>query len=133
MAFGFNNCKVDKVESQTSSSKTYAPLRKSTPTINPSPNPEINQSLFKAVKEGNSNKVREVLNNGANINYQDKHSNTALMYAISKGHIEIVRLLLENGANVNYQTYNGYTALRIASVDDYIEIVRLLLEAGATE
>ena len=90
MAFGFNNCKVDKVESQTPgiirdySKMTQArpsPNTRSTPIINPSPNPEINQSLIEAVKEGNINKVREALNNGADVDYQTEEGKTALMWA----------------------------------------------------
>ena len=120
LAFGFNNCykdKLDKVESQTSSSKMThtnpSPIQSSTPTINPSPNPEANQSLIEAVWEGNISKVRDALNNGANINFRcnDGYASTALMVAVRMGDIEIVELLLEAGANVNAQDINGKTAL----------------------
>ena len=153
LAFGFNNCykdKLDKIESQTSSSTMTqarpSPNTRSTPTINPSPNPEINQSLLKAIfMEGNINKVREALNNGADVNLQDNFGRTALMLAIemNRDNIKIVKLLLAAGADTGIQTTKrvpgyelsfyrpGMTALMYASNKGHIDIVRALLEAGA--
>ena len=153
MAFGFNNCykdKLDKIESQTSSSKMtqtnpspnirstlypppYTPIQRSTPNINPSPNPEADQSLIDAVMEGNINKVREALENGAYVDYIYDKGRTILMLASENNYIDIVRLLLEAGANVNHQGRYGWTALIFAVSPGNFNtgIVKLLLAAGA--
>ncbi len=108
LAFGFNNCykdKLDKIESQTSSSTmtqarpspntTSTPTQRSTPTINPSPNPDINQSLLEAVdKEGNIIKLFvEALNNGADVNHIDNHGASVFSYATASASIARSRVL----------------------------------------
>lgn len=61
------------------------------------------------------NKVIELINQGADVNYQGEHNReTALMNASEQGDIEIMKVLLENGANVNLKSHSGNTALNYA-------------------
>jgi len=51
--------------------------------------------LAYAAHKGNTEKVRLLLNKGANIDHQDEYQATALMRAVRGGHVEVVHLLLE--------------------------------------
>ena len=53
----------------------------------------LNDSLFIAAKNGNPQKVNELLSRGANINATDGSGSTALMYASLNGQINIVNVL----------------------------------------
>ena len=54
--------------------------------------------LQDAADYGNVAMVRQLLDQGANINARDKHGDTALMAAAFEGHADVVKLLLEKGA-----------------------------------
>jgi ankyrin repeat protein len=61
------------------------------------------------------NKVIELINQGADVNYQgERDQETALMNASEQGDIEIMNVLLEKGANVNLKSHSGNTALNYA-------------------
>jgi len=76
------------------------------------------KQLLKETKIGGNrdvNKVIELINEGADVNYQGEHDQeTALMNASEQGDIEIMKVLLENGANVNLKSHSGNTALNYA-------------------
>ena len=57
--------------------------------------------------------VRELLNNGANVNTADKEVVTPLYIASQKRHFELVRQLLKNGTNMNTADKERVTALYI--------------------
>ena len=73
------------------------------------------KQLLKETKIGGNrdvNKVIELINEGADVNYQGEHDQeTALMNASEQGDIEIMKVLLENGANVNLKSHSGNTSL----------------------
>lgn len=61
-------------------------------------------------KEGNLNKVRSLIQNGANnINDKDDNERMPLHYAAQYGHTSIVELLLEKGAIYNTKNKEGKT------------------------
>lgn len=56
--------------------------------------------------------VKMLVNNGANVNYQNRRGETALMFAvINPYHTDITQYLLQHGANVNLIDNDGETAL----------------------
>lgn len=74
--------------------------------------------------------VRFLIQNGANVNAQDRHGTTPLMLAVLHSLIDIVRLLLEqSGANV--RLYNQYhlTAFDFAKYN--LTIIEQLIRYGA--
>jgi len=90
-----------------------------------------NMSLFNAIRNRNVNATRKLLNNGVNVNQEDKEGNTPLYRASEMGHTEAVKLLLSKGADVNKAKKDGDTPLTIASYEGHTEIVKLLLAKGA--
>jgi len=93
---------------------------------------EVDKELLLAAKSGDKERVRLLLENGANVNARDRYGWTALMWAVFKGYKEIVKLLLENGADVNVRDFFGNTALKFASMKiGCEEIVELLKSYGA--
>jgi ankyrin repeat protein len=88
--------------------------------------------LHHAVNKGNSDAVKTLLDNGADVNQIDHNGVTALHCASWHGHTNIVRLLCGAGANIHLTEPNGNTALQIAQLKHHDEIVELLISFGAT-
>ncbi len=85
-------------------------------------------ALIFATKEGYTDMVKHLLDNGADTNVQTKNDGTALMWAARKGYIEIIKLLLENGVD---QDEDGWTVLMAVAREGYVDIVKYLLDNGA--
>ena len=86
--------------------------------------------LVEAATRGESDRVRALLDEGADIEATDK-GRTALMTAAKCGYTQIVQLLLNSGADVNARGW-GMTALGFAAKrDETIDIVKLLLDYDA--
>lgn len=62
---------------------------------------ELNQYLIEAASRGETDRVQDLLKQGAHINAQDAQGRTAVMAATYSNHVEAVRALLDAGANVN--------------------------------
>ncbi|MBI4648197.1 MAG: ankyrin repeat domain-containing protein [Bacteroidia bacterium] len=88
-------------------------------------------TLHIAIQQGDINKVRELIDNGANVNKIDRLGNTALTIAVYHNHIDILKMLVEYGANVDGQDRHGNTPLIIAAINGFYEISKYLLEQGA--
>jgi ankyrin repeat protein len=90
------------------------------------------EELAKAIKNGNIDKVRELIliEKGVNINQADRGSWTLLGWAAFHGHLDVAKLLIEKGANINQAGMNDWTPLHWASIEGHLEIVKLLIEKG---
>lgn len=85
--------------------------------------------LFKAVKDGNDENFKMVLQKGrTNINIQDDKMQTPLHHAASLGKLEIVQLLLDYNANCNAQDSFGNTPLHLALRNDHLDCFMKILE-----
>ncbi|GJL54442.1 MAG: hypothetical protein NPIRA02_15740 [Nitrospirales bacterium] len=88
--------------------------------------------LSNAAYEGDTTKVKDLLDQGANANHQRFNDGvTALLMAGQNGHTEVIKLLLAHKAEVNLPTRNGTTVLMMAAENGHIEAVKLLLAHGA--
>ena len=67
--------------------------------------------LHDACLDGDTERVRQLLDDGAPMDEKDEHGMTALMEASMHGHTEVVRLLLDKGAAVDEKNKDGGTAL----------------------
>ena len=68
--------------------------------------------LIEAVQKGEIDKIKKLLEKGANVNIKEKTTQrTALHYATSTGQGQIIALLLQNGADINSKDANLQTPL----------------------
>lgn len=74
--------------------------------------------LHSAASHSEIEKVKQLLDAGADPNQLDKEISTALHYAAVKGRPDVVRLLIARGAKVNIKNVNDHTPL------DWAEITR---------
>lgn len=84
-----------------------------------------------ATTAGNLEKVRALLDAGADIDSLDEHGQTALMNAAHRGDARLVQLLIEKGAGLDHVAKYRLTALMLAVIGHHAEVVRLLVKAGA--
>ena len=86
------------------------------------------QPLVEAATAGHTQIVKLLLDDGVDVNMQNRYGYTALSTASDKGHRDIVQLLLGvEGIDVNMQNSSGDTALTLASAKGHRDIVQLLL------
>lgn len=88
-----------------------------------------------AGKKDGVDKVRTLLEEGADVNYQSpRDHDTALHRAADKGRLAVVKYLVEIGkADVNIQNKDGETPLHDAADEGYLEIVKYLIEVGKAD
>ena len=89
--------------------------------------------LHRAVRNGDTEAVRMLLEAGAEVNAQDHHDTTPLLGSVifAGSSTETLRVLLEAGAEVNAQDRFGRTPLHHAAERENVAAIRMLLEAGA--
>ena len=100
-------------------------------------------SLIDAVKDGDLVAVRNLLNQGSDVNEADSDGDSALSCAARLDYTDIARLLIEKGAPIDSRNIDGDTPLMAviysygSSFGGYYsqkkeDIIRLLLEKGAS-
>ena len=87
--------------------------------------------LIEAVKSGNKDSVRELIEAGAHVNQQDKQGWTPLNWAAGKGDLEIVETLLQHGADPFLVGRDLRTPQMIALAAGRSEVVIALRRAEA--
>jgi len=92
---------------------------------------EDEEELFEAVKQGNIDKAKELLDKGINVNVRGDYSWTPLHLAARNKHVDLTKFLLEYGADINARSMSGRTPLYYAVWNRYTDIVKLLLDHGA--
>ncbi|EHK21973.1 uncharacterized protein TRIVIDRAFT_132487, partial [Trichoderma virens Gv29-8] len=101
-------------------------------------NPEVcdtfgRSGLLYAVWNGHEAVVKQLLDNGADLECKDKeYGRTLLSWAAQYGHEAVVRLLLEKGADIESKDKEyGRTPLAHAARRGHEAVARMLLEKGA--
>lgn len=84
-----------------------------------------------AVMQGNLEKVKSLIADGADINAVDRQGWTPLYTAIQRQQKEIAEYLVAKGADVTIADRGGMTPLHAAAFKGDIELVGLLIEKGA--
>ena len=94
--------------------------------------PKLDKELLLMIQQNDDlEKVKELIEKGADIHAIDKNGDSVLMQASLEGKLEVVKILVENGADLNYQNKNGLTVLMQASYLEQFEIIKYLVENGA--
>lgn len=83
--------------------------------------------LIRAARLGETALVKNLIQEGADVNAVDNYGWTALIWACDKGFVEIAQALVEAKANLNHRDTVGATPLIRASARGHTEIVKLLL------
>ncbi len=91
----------------------------------------LNDELLKAAEECSLEEIKTLLDNGADVNAQNKRGLTALMLAVYLGKTDYVKFLVDTGADINAQNNIGWTALMMAAKKGDVASVKILLNAGA--
>ena len=81
--------------------------------------------------DSNVSKVRDLIKQGADINFKDSDNITPLIIAIKKERHEIIDYLIKNGADINYQDDDGMTPLMHAGEVNSFTILQELIKADA--
>ncbi len=93
----------------------------------------ISQELLHACIVGDSNRVRILIDDGANVNTRGALEMTPLMIASQDGNLDVVKVLLLKGADLRAQNVVGQTALRLAMLRERREVIAFLKNHGAPE
>jgi hypothetical protein len=91
----------------------------------------LNEQLLKAITSDedyklNNKKIQELIDEGADVNAEDKDGFTALMIATHEGKLEVFYKLYRLGAKVDAKSKDGITALMVASTKGNEDIVEYL-------
>jgi hypothetical protein len=85
-----------------------------------------------AAERGHEAVVKLLLENGADLETNDKYNRTPLLWAVERAHKAVVNLLLQKGADLKTRDKKyGRTPLSLAADTGHEEVVELLLEKGA--
>ena len=95
---------------------------------------QYNSALYTAASKGDAEKVRLLLDAGADVNKVNNNGNSPLSAAADSGQHECLDLLLAApGIDINQANQNGDTPLCIAAAKGAVECVRLLLATPGIE
>ncbi|KAE8406751.1 hypothetical protein BDV37DRAFT_52563 [Aspergillus pseudonomiae] len=92
---------------------------------------ESQTPLSWAAQEGRHVIVKQLVQNEADINEEDRAGLTPLLRASQYGHEAVAKLLVEKGAEVNATDKDGYTPLLLASERGHETVAKVLVEKGA--
>ncbi len=88
-------------------------------------------ALLRAVRKGNLEKVKTLVQQGEDVNELVKGDGTALTNAIIHGKFEIAKFLLNNGADPNLGSQVDGHPVWLAADADNMELLQLLADKGA--
>ncbi|WP_353278785.1 ankyrin repeat domain-containing protein [Wolbachia endosymbiont (group A) of Udea olivalis] len=74
---------------------------------------------------------QSILENGEDIDAQDKDGVTPLHWAVADNNKELAKLLIKHGADVDARNRDKHTPLHYAAVHGYVEIAKYLIDNGA--
>jgi len=91
-------------------------------------NPQLNAQLLAAARAGNAVRIRRLLDQGADSNFQDSRGRAALLLSAKGGHGDSAQALLARGADANATDENGKSVLMFAAENGDGKLVKALLQ-----
>ncbi|RJQ51196.1 MAG: ankyrin repeat domain-containing protein [Nitrospiraceae bacterium] len=88
-------------------------------------------TLHRAIREGDAELARQMIERRAYINVFDKDDMTPLMLALDNKQFELASLLIEKGADINARNRYGWSILHMAAYLDKRELADNLIVMGA--
>lgn len=89
---------------------------------------KINNNLLTAVNDNNLSQVKVLLEQGADIDYQNRYGRTSLHLSLLNADIRCLQYLLVQQPNVNQQDFFGLTPMHIAVCHNKSEAIKFLLD-----
>ena len=87
-------------------------------------------NIFRATEQGDLRRVKQLINEGVDINVVDMFGHTPLTIAVQSGNLKIAEVLIAAGADVN-SDHEGLTPLIHASFLGLLDMAKLLVANGA--
>ena len=84
------------------------------------------RAIHIACKNGDRDRIRELMKRNCFLNQKDSKGCTALMLAAAAGHDKIVKLIVDSGADVRMKDRNDDTALEYAEKNNRPKVKELL-------
>lgn len=88
--------------------------------------------LFYYVGKGDYDSVKDICDQGIDVNIKDGDGNTPLMWSIHFDRLDLVKLFIAYGGKTNIKNKYGTTVLKLASEESKI-IYRYLIELDLEE
>ena len=99
--------------------------------LSPEQQKRLNAELLSAAANGDTQKAKELLDKGADVNAKSDDGLAALVYAAWYGHTDTADMLISEGAYVNSKGNGGFTALMAAAWNGHRETADMLIRNKA--
>ncbi len=97
-------------------------------------NAHLGSKLCMAILRNDNTEVKELIRQGANIDYQDEPDGwTPLLYSIYYGNSHARETLLSLGADIELTDFSNRTALMFSAITGNAELLKELLQRGASK
>ncbi|WP_419198635.1 ankyrin repeat domain-containing protein [Wolbachia endosymbiont of Rhagoletis cingulata] len=88
---------------------------------------QLDHALLNVTKVGNISEVTGLVNQGANVNTEDRDGNTPARNAVLKGHFGIFKYLVENGVSLEGKDHRCGPSICDASYSGNLDILKYLI------
>ncbi len=92
---------------------------------------QAKEPLHEAAKDGDVERVSQLLGEGRPVDERSEAGYTPLVYAVANRHLKVVRLLLGAGADAGAIAGDGGSLVHFGVLGGGLQIMKLLLRAGA--
>lgn len=89
------------------------------------------QALLIAARNGDTEKVKQLLKAGVDIDFTTQDSYTPLAYAAGAGHLDLVQMLLQEGAGLEERGWLGKTPFAVAVQGGHMDVLEYLVAQKA--
>lgn len=92
---------------------------------------QLASELAEATRKGDTDKIEDLIDRGANVKATDTKKRTLLWWAMINNQPQAFELLLEKGADPTIRTTSGETIVHTAAMINTPEFIKTLLQHGA--